>query len=38
VFGDVNDPKSEIRQMLAKSYTLRRRPELGTGPNVYYLV
>ena len=38
VFGDVNDPKSEIRQMLAKSYTLRRRPELGTGPNVFYLV
>ncbi|MEJ2009960.1 MAG: 4Fe-4S dicluster domain-containing protein [Acidobacteriota bacterium] len=38
VFGDVNDPKSEIRQLLAKSYTLRRRPELGTGPNIYYLV
>ncbi len=38
VFGDVKDPKSEIRQMLAKSYTLRRRPDLGTGPNVYYLI
>ncbi len=38
IFGDVNDPKSEIRQLLAKSYTLRRRPELGTGPNIYYLV
>jgi molybdopterin-containing oxidoreductase family iron-sulfur binding subunit len=38
MFGDVNDPKSEIRQVLAKSYTLRRRAELGTGPNVYYLI
>ena len=38
VFGDVNDPKSEIRQLLAGNYTLRRRPELGTGPNIYYLV
>ncbi len=38
VFGDVNDPKSEVRQLLAESYTLRRRPELGTGPNIYYLV
>jgi [DsrC]-trisulfide reductase subunit O len=38
VFGDVNDPKSEIRRMLAKNYAFRRRPELGTGPNVYYLV
>jgi Fe-S-cluster-containing dehydrogenase component len=38
VFGDVNDPNSEIRHLLAMSYTLRRRPELGTGPNIYYLV
>jgi [DsrC]-trisulfide reductase subunit O len=38
VFGDLNDPQSEIRKVLASSYTLRRKPELGTGPNVYYLV
>jgi [DsrC]-trisulfide reductase subunit O len=38
VFGDLNDPKSEVRKVLAQTYTLRRRPELGTGPNIYYLV
>ena len=38
VFGDLNDPQSEIRNLLASQYTLRRRPELGTGPNVYYVV
>jgi molybdopterin-containing oxidoreductase family iron-sulfur binding subunit len=38
IFGDVNDPKSEIREVLAESYILRRKPELGTGPNIYYLI
>jgi Fe-S-cluster-containing dehydrogenase component len=38
VFGDLNDPQSEIRKLLASSYALRRKPELGTGPNVYYLI
>jgi Fe-S-cluster-containing dehydrogenase component len=38
VFGDLNDPQSEIRRLLGSSYALRRRPELGTGPNVYYLI
>lgn len=38
MFGDVNDPKSEIREVLAKSYILRRKPQLGTGPNIYYLI
>ena len=37
LFGDLKDPKSEIRQALASGFTLRRKPELGTGPNVYYL-
>jgi len=36
LFGDVKDPKSEIRQVLASANTLRRKPELGTGPNIYY--
>jgi len=36
LFGDVKDQKSEIRQVLASANTLRRKPELGTGPNVYY--
>jgi molybdopterin-containing oxidoreductase family iron-sulfur binding subunit len=38
MFGDLNDPESEVRQILASRYVLRRKPELGTGPNVYYLI
>jgi molybdopterin-containing oxidoreductase family iron-sulfur binding subunit len=38
IFGDLNNPQSEVRQVLASRYLLRRRPELGTGPNVYYLL
>jgi molybdopterin-containing oxidoreductase family iron-sulfur binding subunit len=37
VFGDTNDPVSEIRKLLASKYTIRRRPELGEEPNVYYI-
>jgi Fe-S-cluster-containing dehydrogenase component len=38
LFGDLSDPSSKVREVLAASYVLRRKPELGTGPNVYYLV
>ncbi len=38
LFGDLNDPESEIRKELASRYTLRRKPDLGTGPNIYYVV
>ncbi len=38
VFGDLEDPDSEVRQLLRSHYTLRRKPELGTNPNVYYIV
>jgi len=38
VFGDIEDPKSEVRKLLATSFTIRRKPELGTQPNVYYIV
>ncbi|MBF0223837.1 MAG: 4Fe-4S dicluster domain-containing protein [Desulfobacterales bacterium] len=38
VFGDLNDPESEIRQVLKENYTIRRKPALGTGPSVYYIV
>jgi molybdopterin-containing oxidoreductase family iron-sulfur binding subunit len=38
LFGDVKDPESEIRKVLSSGYTLRRKPELGTGPNIYYVV
>ena len=36
-FGDVNDPNSEACRLLATRQVLRRKPELGTQPNVYYL-
>ncbi len=38
VFGDLNDPDSEICKVLEENFTIRRRPELGTGPQVYYIV
>lgn len=38
VFGDLNDPESNVRKLLASGYALRRKPELGTGPNIYYLI
>ncbi|MEK8036147.1 MAG: sulfate reduction electron transfer complex DsrMKJOP subunit DsrO [candidate division NC10 bacterium] len=38
VFGNLKDPRSEVRRLLRSRHALRRKPELGTGPNVYYLV
>jgi [DsrC]-trisulfide reductase subunit O len=37
-FGDLSDRDSEVRELLRSYYTIRRKPELGTGPNVYYIV
>lgn len=37
IFGDLTDENSEIRQVLANAFSIRRRVELGTGPNVYYI-
>ncbi len=38
VFGDVEDPASPIRELLRTRTALRRKPGLGTEPQVYYLV
>ncbi len=38
VFGDLKDPTSEVRRRLAERPALRRRPSLGTEPQVYYLL
>jgi Fe-S-cluster-containing dehydrogenase component len=38
LFGDLHDPTSEIRSVLAERYAIRRKPELGTRPQVYYLI
>ena len=37
-FGDLNDPKSGIRQLLEKNQTMQRKPELGTLPSVFYII
>jgi molybdopterin-containing oxidoreductase family iron-sulfur binding subunit len=37
-FGDLDDPDSEIRELLRTNYTIRRKPEAGTSPSVYYIV
>ena len=36
-FGDLNDPESEVSQLLAKHPAYRLREDLGTAPHVYYL-
>jgi Fe-S-cluster-containing dehydrogenase component len=38
VFGDLEDPQSEIRALLQDNYSVQRKPELGTRPQVYYIV
>jgi Fe-S-cluster-containing dehydrogenase component len=37
-FGNLEDAHSPLRQLLATRQVLRRRPELGTEPRVFYLV
>ena len=36
VFGNLNDPGSELRRQLSSRVTLQRKPELGTQPSVFY--
>jgi molybdopterin-containing oxidoreductase family iron-sulfur binding subunit len=38
IFGDLEDPESEVRKVLHEHYSIRRKPELGTMPQIYYLV
>ncbi len=38
LFGDLEDPESSVRKALAENYTIRRKPNLGTQPGVYYIV
>ncbi len=37
-FGDLEDPDSAPRQWLRSKFAIRRKPELGTAPQVYYIV
>lgn len=37
-FGDLNDPKSEVSQILDSEFTIQRKSSLGTKPSVFYIV
>lgn len=38
IFGDLENSSSEVRKLLKEHYSIRRKPSLGTQPNIYYLV
>jgi molybdopterin-containing oxidoreductase family iron-sulfur binding subunit len=38
VFGDLDDESSEVRRLLKTHFNIRRKPGLGTEPEVFYLV
>lgn len=38
IFGDLEDPSSDIRKMLAEEYAITRKSELGTYPSVFYII
>jgi len=36
-FGNLNDPESEVSQLIKKNKTARLQEEMGTGPAIYYI-
>ena len=38
IFGDLHDPKSNVRELLKENFSIRRKPGLGTEPAIYYIV
>ncbi|MDP8238848.1 MAG: 4Fe-4S dicluster domain-containing protein [Candidatus Hatepunaea meridiana] len=38
VFDDLENPDSIVRKLLAENFTIRRKPGLGTKPEIYYIV
>ena len=37
-FGNLEDSESEVRKLLRQHYAIQRKPELGTMPEIYYIV
>jgi molybdopterin-containing oxidoreductase family iron-sulfur binding subunit len=38
IFGDLESAESDVRRLLAERPSVRRRPSLGTQPQIYYLL
>jgi molybdopterin-containing oxidoreductase family iron-sulfur binding subunit len=38
IFGDLENPESEVRKLLKSNFSIRRKPALGAGPSVFYIV
>lgn len=38
VFGDLNDPDSEVSKVLKEKFTIQRKPALGTKPSIFYII
>jgi molybdopterin-containing oxidoreductase family iron-sulfur binding subunit len=38
IYGDLNDPHSTIRKVLASNYTIQRKAATGTKPSIFYIV
>ena len=37
IFGDLNDPESQIAKLIAGNPVARIKPDMGTNPQVYYI-
>ncbi len=38
VFGNLNDPNSEVRKVISENVVIVRKPELTTKPKVFYII